>query len=178
VGITPPSDIVLGSMLAADPDKYRAAVERLRQFAADRPPPTVAAAPAAPVALAPRAAVSAARRPAASDAFGQLEAFVLQTFIENMLPSNAEVAFGKGTAGAVWKSMLAEQLAKQMALSGQVGLARRLAEGFEGRALPAGEASRAPAIAAFGAGALPPALPYLQGHLIDVLKNEETASIP
>jgi hypothetical protein len=61
-----------------------------------------------------------------ADAFGQLEAFVLQSFIQSMLPKNAVHVFGKGTAGEVWKSMLAEKLANVIAGSGQVGLANSL----------------------------------------------------
>ena len=53
----------------------------------------------------PRPGASAIRMPSA-----QLEAFVLQTFIQSMLPKNATHVFGKGTAGEVWKSMLAEKL--------------------------------------------------------------------
>jgi peptidoglycan hydrolase FlgJ len=177
VGINPPSDIVLGSMLAADPDKYRVAVARLRQFAL--PPSRATAAAEAPPTFALRATVSSAHRSAASDAFGQLEAFVLQTFIQNMLPSNAEAAFGKGTAGEVWKSMLAEQLANQMALSGQVGLARRLAEGIEGRtAFPGGGAAPVPPVPPRAAGALLEALPYLHTGVKDATTSEETSSVP
>lgn len=62
------------------------------------------------------------------EAFRQLEAFVLQSFIETMLPENAEAVFGKGTAGAIWKSMLAEKLAKEIADSGAVGIAEQLAK--------------------------------------------------
>ena len=46
-----------------------------------------------------------------------------------MLPKNSQSFFGKGTAGEVWKSMLAEKLGAQIASSDQVGLAKRLAAG-------------------------------------------------
>ena len=49
-----------------------------------------------------------------------------------MLPKNSQAFFGKGTAGEVWKSMLAEKLGAQMASSDQVGLAKRLAVGRSG----------------------------------------------
>ena len=61
----------------------------------------------------------------------QLEAFVLQSFIETMLPKNAESVFGSGTSGAFWKSMLAEHLAKELTRSGGVGIARLIAPGDE-----------------------------------------------
>jgi hypothetical protein len=63
------------------------------------------------------------------DAYGQFEAFVLQTFVQSMLPKNATSVFGSGTAGEVWKSMLAEKMGGELARSGQVGIARRLAAG-------------------------------------------------
>ena len=82
---------------------------------------------AAPASSAPVARSGGAGKP--PDAFSQLEAFVLQSFIQSMLPQNSQGFFGKGTAGEVWKSMLAEKLGAQIASSGQVGLAKRLAVG-------------------------------------------------
>ncbi len=55
----------------------------------------------------------------------QFEAFVLQCFIEPMLPS-ADGVYGGGTAGGFWKSMLAEKLAVEMAKGGGIGIAARL----------------------------------------------------
>jgi hypothetical protein len=135
------TDIVLGVARAADPLKYRAAVERLRSISAEAASgsnadaglasASVAASPASP---APVRAVAPARvaygpprqAPSAGDACGKLEAFVLQTFIQSMLPKNAEHVFGKGTAGEIWKSMLAEKLGNEIAKSGQIGIAERL----------------------------------------------------
>jgi Rod binding domain-containing protein len=68
-----------------------------------------------------------AESPAAHAAAQEFEAFVLQSFIEAMLPRNAESVFGSGTSGAFWKSMLAEQLAKELTRSGGVGIARLIA---------------------------------------------------
>lgn len=59
-------------------------------------------------------------------AMQDFEAMVLQNFIGSMLPQNAEQVYGEGTAGDIWKSMLAEQLGKQMARSGGIGIADRL----------------------------------------------------
>ena len=159
MAVSPPSDIVLGVALAADPDQYRVAAEKLRQLgeiraaaAANGPaPPAPAPAPRTATAGAPEPGSAAAVRPAkgSADVFGQLEAFVLQSFIQSMLPKNAENVFGKGAAGEVWKSMLAEKLANEMARSGQVGLAKRLAAGRAG----------APMVAP---ASLASVLPYLQ----------------
>lgn len=71
-------------------------------------------------------------RPAANIAkkpgpYVQFEAFVLQSFIQAILPQNATEVFGEGTAGEVWKSMLAEKMAMQMAEAGGVGIAKMIA---------------------------------------------------
>jgi Rod binding domain-containing protein len=154
VSISPPSDIVLDVARAADPQKYRAAADKLASVGAGQAAPVSdpAAGPASqvpragpPVAAtspAPRAtgAQDAARLPAASaasqtaerqraqKAYGQFEAYFLQTFIEAMLPKDAESLFGKGPAGAIWKSMMAEQLAGKLAESHSFGIAEAVAE--------------------------------------------------
>jgi hypothetical protein len=138
------TDIVLGVALAADPEKYRAAVERLRGMGAELSMATStdfqallasveearasANSPSsAAVVAAPRIATLPARQPQSTgDAFAQLEAFVLQSFIQSMLPKNAAHVFGKGSAGEIWKSMLAEKLGHEVARSGQLGIAARL----------------------------------------------------
>jgi flagellar protein FlgJ len=170
---TPPSDIVLGVALAADPQKYRAAAERLRRASAAADVEPAASAWETSIAQAAEAAQAGAAGPpisgavpgvprqarSAPDAFGQLEAVVMQTFIQSMLPKNAKHVFGKGLAGDIWKSMLAEKLANELARGGQVGLAKRLQAG-----------SAAGRLAQIGTGAAagaPPAslatvLPYLQ----------------
>ena len=66
---------------------------------------------------------------AARKAAEEFEAFVLQSFVEAMLPREAESVFGRGTAGAFWKSMLAEQLARELTRSGGVGIARLIDTG-------------------------------------------------
>jgi peptidoglycan hydrolase FlgJ len=185
VAINPPSDLVLGSVLAADPAKYREAAERLQRAAGARSAAVAAAASPEPTAEKPAAATAAAVPPPAAprlastpvqaapprqagkapDAFAQLEAFVLQSFIQTMLPSSAsgQAFFGKGTAGEVWKSMLAEKLGAELARSGQVGLAKRLGQG---------NAPMSPMSAAAlgGVSKAPPslldALPYLQSSLV------------
>jgi hypothetical protein len=151
VAINPPSDIVLGVANAADPQRYRAAAERLQRLssmAADgvgpQAPSQGAASPVASPSLSPglasetvdiprsravsarRAVTSPKQLHGTSDAFAQLEAFILQHFIQSMLPKNASTVFGKGTAGEIWKSMLAEKLGGEVAKSGHIGIASRL----------------------------------------------------
>lgn len=57
------------------------------------------------------------------------EAMVLGTFIGSMLPQGADGVYGSGTAGDVWKSMLSDQLGKQMAKAGGIGIADSLLAG-------------------------------------------------
>lgn len=57
------------------------------------------------------------------DAAQKFESFVLQTFIQEMLPKNAEGVFGSGIAGDFWRSMMAEKMAEQVAERGDLGIA-------------------------------------------------------
>jgi Rod binding domain-containing protein len=138
LAITPPSDIVLDVARAADPTKYKAAVERLARLRATNAGEGPPAAQSEPPAASPfatsiareQASTTAGFAPAARqglDPYAQFEAFVLQSFIQSMLPKNAPGVFGKGLAGDVWKSMLAEKLGSEMARSGRIGIATRLA---------------------------------------------------
>jgi peptidoglycan hydrolase FlgJ len=63
---------------------------------------------------------------AMKDSYRKFEAMVLQNFIKSMLPSDSEEIFGKGTAGDIWKSMMAEQLGTVIAEGGGIGIADRL----------------------------------------------------
>jgi len=68
--------------------------------------------------------------PAADTAVREFEGFVLQMFLEAMLPEEASSVFGSGTTGAFWKSMLAEQISKQLAGAGGIGVGRLIADGI------------------------------------------------
>jgi peptidoglycan hydrolase FlgJ len=133
VATIPPTDIILDVARAADPQRYREAVERLARL---RAPDAGAAAtsstgslPAegsqAPSVSDPTASSRSPRR--RLDAYGQFEAFIMQSFVQSMLPKNATNVYGRGTAGEVWRSMLAERMGEELARSGQVGIAQRLA---------------------------------------------------
>jgi hypothetical protein len=140
------TDIVADVLNTADPVAVRAATERLvRLQSASASAADFAAETAAARALRSDGAGAAASRglppndapavsrpavagaDASSAVYRKFEAFVLQTFVESMLPRNDQI-FGKGTAGNVWRSMLAEQLGTQLAKSGGVGIARVLAK--------------------------------------------------
>ena len=58
--------------------------------------------------------------------FRRFEAMVLQTFIQNMLPKDGAAVYGKGMAGEMWKSLLAEKVATVMAERGGIGIADRM----------------------------------------------------
>lgn len=58
----------------------------------------------------------------------KFEGFVLRSFVESMLPSDNSSFFGTGTAGKIWKSMLAERIGDEMAGAGGIGIADMLAK--------------------------------------------------
>ncbi|WP_062217391.1 rod-binding protein [Aureimonas sp. D3] len=58
----------------------------------------------------------------------KFESFFLRNFVETMLPQKDTSFFGSGTAGQIWKSMLAERIGDEMAASGGIGIADMLAK--------------------------------------------------
>jgi len=155
VSISPPSDIVLDVAKAADPQKYRAAMERLVKVSGGSPaePETsVAAAIDEVAAKANRSEASAAAGnvkplpdqtapgknqlgalPARtaeqqSNPYEEFEAFFLRTFVESMLPKEAESLFGSGPGSDIWKSMLAEHMANELARGTTFGIAEQIAD--------------------------------------------------
>lgn len=141
--VTATPDLVLDVLEAADPVTQRAATAKLdalkssdADFAATMDAEAGKAAAteqsATKVSEAQSDAVNGApvrviKAPASGEVYRKFEAFILQTFVETMLPKDSEEVFGKGTAGGVWKSMLAEQLGNQLAKGKGIGIAERLA---------------------------------------------------
>ncbi len=143
--VTATPDLVLDVLEAADPVTQRAATAKLdalkssgADFAATmdaevgKAATAAAEQSAAKVAGMPSDAVNGApvqviKAPASGEVYRKFEAFILQTFVETMLPKDSEEVFGKGTAGGVWKSMLAEQLGNQLAKGNGIGIAKQLA---------------------------------------------------
>ncbi|GLR98462.1 MULTISPECIES: rod-binding protein [Bradyrhizobium] len=139
--VTATPDLVLDVLEAADPVTQRAATAKLdalksadADFAAtmDAEIGKAAAGQSAKVSESQLGAVNGPpvqviKAPASGDVYRKFEAFILQTFVETMLPKESEEVFGKGTAGGVWKSMLAEQLGNQLAKGKGIGIARQLA---------------------------------------------------
>jgi hypothetical protein len=58
--------------------------------------------------------------------YRKFESFVLQTFVEAMMPKDTSETFGKGTAGGIWKSMMAESLSNEISKAGGIGIATLL----------------------------------------------------
>lgn len=159
MSIQPPSDILLDVVKAADPHKAQAMAARLRQAASG---PAGAADTAegalfddaladqatAPVALgegtgplgtfSARAlsnatALSQRNEAPGASPYRRFEAMVLSGFVEQLLPKSSATLFGAGTAGQVWRSMLAERIADEVAKSGGIGIAQHLAAARSGQ---------------------------------------------
>jgi Rod binding domain-containing protein len=100
--------------------------------AADFADTLAATAPA--LANGPSAADARARFSAAAEAADEkaakaktgFEAVMLNSFVSEMLPKDASTVFGQGLAGDMWKSMLADQVSRQIAKSDALGIAKRL----------------------------------------------------
>lgn len=142
MAIKPPSDLVLDVSRAADPLEYRASVEKLRngqsavrainQEINDTGFAELASITEADLETLPNKPVDQVKVNMSSDrgnnaeAYRKFEAFMLQTFIQNMFTTDTPSVFGKGQAGEFWKSMMAESMAKEMADHGGIGVARML----------------------------------------------------
>ena len=68
------------------------------------------------------------------------EAMLMNSFVSELLPKDAGEVYGKGAAGDIWRSMLSEQVSRQIAKSGALGLSRRL---FDTHDLPGASAQAA-----------------------------------
>lgn len=140
MAIDPPSDIILDVARAADPTRAAAVAQRLEQLssakaAADggfadaldetaasvtKPATTSLPDPHSPFAPMISASARAAKTQVA------FEASLLSGFVEQMLPKDAGSVFGQGYAGDMWRTMLAEKVAGQIAASGELGIGKRL----------------------------------------------------
>jgi peptidoglycan hydrolase FlgJ len=139
MAFNPRTDVVLEVASAADPSRASLAAQRLNALAGSNAPTTDFAADIDRAAQASSSAAVAnaadARSRLAESAGGpdkvaqaktQFEAMMLNSFVGELLPKDTSDFFGKGMAGDMWRSMLAEQVSMQIAKSGKLGLARRL----------------------------------------------------
>ena len=154
--ISPVGDIVSDVLQAADPQAAEAARARLAAGAAKGQGFAVGDMPAVSPTPAPRLEAAGDKKP-----FRRFEAMVLQNFIETMLPRQADAAYGGGMAGDMWRGLLAEKLAGEMAQRGGIGIADRLLGDHyrQGEVeVPLGAAAPTPAQAEAGRAMLPSAL--------------------
>ena len=139
MAIDPPSDIVLEVARAADPTRAAAVAQKLSALAAGGPTSGADFAAAlneaggsTPGVANMRARLADAKL-AASEKAGkaevQFESVLLNNFISEMLPKDEPEAYGQGTAGEMWRSMLSEKISDEIAKSGELGISRRLFEG-------------------------------------------------
>ena len=141
MAFNPSTDVVQEVLNAADPSRASLATQRLNALASSNAPEADfsadldRAASAAPAIPAPLESAADARSRLAempngpdklNQAKTQFEAMMLNSFVGEMLPKDASNVFGPGTAGDMWRSMLAEQVSLQIAKSGKLGLSRRL----------------------------------------------------
>jgi flagellar protein FlgJ len=137
LSIKPTSDLLLDVARAADPATSAAAAERLAKIAGQAgkddpafsqvladvgPPPAKPARetePALPSSVAPR--MSGPVDPA-KKAYQGFEALLLQNLVSTMLPKDSDL-FGEGSAGEIWRSMLAEQLGTELSKDIDLGIA-------------------------------------------------------
>jgi len=127
------TDIILDVVRAADPAVAQRA-EAMLEAASARKSEQAAATPAFQrqlLAATDTSAISVnSEVPAAPDksleVYQRFEAMILQSFIGDMLPTDSEQLYGKGTAGEIWKGMMAEQLGAVLAKGGGIGIAARM----------------------------------------------------
>ncbi len=134
MAISPASDLILDVARAADPQKAMATTKALAAASGDVSSEFVAALDRLPPAAAPprgltykNPVVSLTERetPARKAEIG-LEGMLLKNMIDQMLPKDASDVYGAGVAGDVWKSMLSEKIAGEIAKSGALKIGERL----------------------------------------------------
>ena len=183
MALDPPTDIVMEVARAADPTRAAEVAQRLNALAALAPsagndfaatlkaagatPGLGASATTLPTGLANMRQTLAMSAPAGTDkaskAARQFESVLINSFVSEMLPKDATQAYGQGTAGEMWRSLLSEKVSDEIAKSGSLGLSRRLF---------AGHASGAAAALSHAVHAVP------GGHAGDVVMSGNNISLP
>lgn len=138
MAISTPSDLVLDVVRAADPSQVAAAQEQMKTNRANFLATSLAEKGegfGATVDILNRT-TNAARVEATAQhkdedgkvprVYRNFEAVYLTNFVQTMLPSESEEVYGKGNAGEMWKSMMAEQIGSVLSESGGVGIADQM----------------------------------------------------
>lgn len=137
MAISPPSDLVLDVVRAADPSQVEAAQAKLKAtraaFAATSLAEKGAGFESAIDILNSAGSKSglanaspANKASEIPEAYKQFEGVVLQNFLKSMMPEESEAVYGKGNAGEIWKSMMAEQIGATIAERGGIGIAEQM----------------------------------------------------
>lgn len=135
MSIFPATDIVSDVARAADPQKAQAAFARLSAMAAARSVTgaqanfqTDAAPQNARLEREMRTIISASPPPQIQTltATQKFEAFLVQSWLENLLPKEESGIFGSDPGANVWRSMMAEQLGAKLASTDCLGLQKLL----------------------------------------------------
>ncbi len=136
MSIKPPSDLLLDVARAADPATSAAAAARLTRISAEAGKSGVnfsevlngveAPQPTQMSSVTQQAGVAmpflhSSRINADKKAYQGLEALLLQNLVETMLPKNSDL-FGEGSAGMIWRSMLARELGTDLAKKVDLGI--------------------------------------------------------
>lgn len=124
MAISPPSDIVLDVAQAVGKPDLEAARARLADASAARRASAFALSEPTGASSEPEATRKG------KESFVKFESMVLRNFVEAMLPKQSESVYGKGLAGDMWKSMLAERISDVMAERGGIGIADRVLGDF------------------------------------------------
>ena len=137
---SPPSDLVLDVVRAADPTQVQEAQAKLKSNRASFEATSLAEAGAgfqaavgilnrdSVVSSAAAEGVSAVGSKAIPEHLRKFESMVLQNFVKSMLPAESEELYGKGTAGEIWRGMMADQLGDALSKGGGIGIAESLAK--------------------------------------------------
>jgi peptidoglycan hydrolase FlgJ len=135
MAISPPSDIVLDVLNNAEPSRLEAAQAKLKAGYATAEAQrlsntdasfdaTLGADPSA-TAFKIKHRLDGVEKEKVPETYRKFEAMVLQNFIKTMLPDSDEV-YGKGASGEIWKGMMAEQIANEIAKDHGIGIAEKL----------------------------------------------------
>lgn len=137
MSIHPSSDLVADVVKAADPATSMAAAQRLTSLAGVEKQDTgqfSTVLDAISPSPSPIQSNLKLNKPVSSEiiqplekpvkAFKDLEQLLLRNLVETMLPSDAQSIFGHGTAGSMWKSMLADALATDLGKTVDLGIAK------------------------------------------------------
>jgi len=132
MAISPPTDIVQDVINAADPSQLEVAQAKLKAGVAVAQAQRLSGTDNGFDANMIRDHAKATTRKASADGkdipapYRKFEAMVLQNFIKSMMPDSEEL-YGKGSAGEIWKGMMAEQIGDEMSKGRGIGIAAQLA---------------------------------------------------